>query len=224
MTSDAHSRRWESFAQNDAEFYIWTDVAKGDDFFASGERDAARILALVEPHLRGHTTALEIGCGVGRLSIPISRRFAKLVAVDISPTMLNKLAANCRAASVANVRGFLSHDAWEAEGPIDLAYSHIVLQHIPDWSAIVDYFRRVSSALAPGGVFYAQFDTRPATIAYRVKTALPDALLPRTMQRSVRRIRREPARIRELAASCGLTLVQELAPGTTDNVFVFARP
>jgi SAM-dependent methyltransferase len=217
------SPRWESFAQTDAEFYIWTDVAKGDDFFASGKRDAERILELVAPHLRRHSVALEIGCGVGRLAIPISRGFDALVAVDISPTMLGKLSTNCRSASVDNIRPFLARDRWEAEGPIGFAYSHIVFQHIPEWNAIVDYFRRVSGALAPDGVFYAQFDTRPRTLAYHVKTALPDPLLPRAMQRGVRRIRRSRESVHELAGSCGLTLASETGHNTTENVFVFTR-
>ena len=33
-------------------------------------------------------SALDFGCGVGRLSIPLSKRFAKVIGVDIAPTMV----------------------------------------------------------------------------------------------------------------------------------------
>ena len=217
------SRRWESLAREDAEFYIWTPMADGDDFKASGERDAAHIWALVDANLPKRRTVLEIGCGVGRILLPMRRKFDAAIGVDIAPTMLAKLEANAVAAGLSNVRGVLATDPWESHGPIDLAYSHIVLQHIERWEIITDYFRRVSICLSPDGVFYAHFDTRPATLGYRLRNRVPEALLPRTMQRGVRRIRRSPAQVRSLAASAGFRILSESGAGTEETVFLLKR-
>ena len=217
------TERWEALAQSDAEFYICTELASGDDFFASGERDVERILSVAGDYVTRWTTALEIGCGVGRLTIPISRRFERVIAVDIAPTMLRKLQDNCLERSVSTVSPMLAGDHWERVEPIDFCYSRIVFQHIESWSVITDYFQRIATCLAPGGVFYVQFDTRPADVLYHIKNSLPDVILPRTKQRGVRRIRRTTAEVQALACACGLEGAYEHGAGTFDTEFVFRR-
>src|SRR4051812_45989523 len=71
-------QRWERLAREDAEFYIWTDLAPDDDFYRSGERDVERILSFSAPHITRWSAALEIGCGVGRLTIPMSSHFGAI--------------------------------------------------------------------------------------------------------------------------------------------------
>lgn len=217
------TNRWETLAREDAEFYIWTDLAKGDDFFASGERDVERILSFARPFICASNAALEIGCGVGRLTIPMSRSFDRIIAVDIAPTMLTKLSANCQARNIEHVTPMLAGDAWHDVVQIDFAYSRIVLQHIEEWATIVDYFRRIASSLAHDGAFYVQFDTRPPNVAYHIKNQLPDAVLPRNFRRGVRRIRRTVAEIEALAQSCGLRVAAMRGSGSDDTEFVFTK-
>ncbi|MEP6494708.1 MAG: class I SAM-dependent methyltransferase [bacterium] len=217
------AERWEALAQADAEFYICTELSKGEDFFASGERDAERILAVAGHHVPEWKTALEIGCGVGRLTLPIARRFERVTAVDIAPTMLRKLDENCRNRDVKTVTPMLAAEKWELGGPVDLCYSRIVFQHIEPWAIIADYFRRIAACLTVGGAFYVQFDTRPFDVLYQIKNSLPDIVLPRTKQRGVRRIRRTTAEVQALARTCGLENVYEHGSGTLDTEFVFRR-
>ncbi len=86
--------RWEAFAREDAEFYIATgSVPDGDEqarhgFFESGRETAAWILEQVAGELPGQDLAVEIGCGVGRLLLPMAERFSHVIGVDIAPTML----------------------------------------------------------------------------------------------------------------------------------------
>ncbi len=220
MSQDDLAGRWEAYAQADAEFFIWTGVAKGDDFAASGRRDAARIMELCSPYLRGRELAVEIGCGVGRLAIPMSHEFERVIGVDIARTMLRKLEQNCRDAKVDNVGGMLANEPWDASGPIDFAYSHIVLQHIEDWAIIESYFTRVARALGTDGVFYAQFDTRRANVLYTLRNLLPDFLLPRHYKRGVRRIRRKVSDVAKLAHACGLEIAHLSGEGTTYTIFI----
>src|SRR4051812_29064485 len=64
----------------------WDEAA----FYAAGERKVAKLLrrldALGIPAHSGR--ALDFGCGVGRLTLPLSERYAAVVGVDIAPSML----------------------------------------------------------------------------------------------------------------------------------------
>ena len=223
MSADRSHKRWEELAREDAEFYIWTDLAPGDEFFRSGERDAARILEFARPHLRSLGSALEIGCGIGRITIPMSRTFGSVTGVDVAPTMLEKLRANCRQRSIGNIQGMLAPESWDATRH-DFAYTRIVLQHIASWPEILKYFSRVSRSLNHGAIFYAQFDTRRSNPLYWVRNRMPDLMLPRTYRKGVRRVRREPELIIDMARQAGLEVVLERGQRTEDHEFLFRRP
>ena len=74
-------------------------------------------------NLKGAKTALDIGCGVGNLAIPLSRRLKNVYALDFSPEMLRRLAANAREAGTKNIRRFqLSwNDSWKDVPVADIA-------------------------------------------------------------------------------------------------------
>lgn len=89
-------RHWNAFGKTDP---LWAIVAhpdkrfgkwKPDDFFACGEEEIGRILRYVDslafPLRRGR--ALDFGCGVGRLTQALGRRFRHCYGVDIAPSMI----------------------------------------------------------------------------------------------------------------------------------------
>src|SRR4051812_48569267 len=92
--------KWEEFAQDDPEVYIWAKRREGSsyqrDFFGSGRHEVPGLLSRVEPYLQGRDQVVEYGSGVGRLLIPMSEHFGAALGVDISPTMLAKLEQNAR--------------------------------------------------------------------------------------------------------------------------------
>ncbi len=221
--------RWEEFAQEDAEFYILTSVdeEQGGDrrarFYASGKPAASRLLALARPHLESNSRAVEIGCGMGRLSFPMAEHFDELVAVDIAPTMLRKLRHNAKEMGVFNVVTHLADGDWDADESVDLAYSWLVFQHIGDWSIISSYIERIATALRPGGVACLQFDTRPRTIAYRLRDSTPTFLLPRTWREGIRRIRRAPELLRAEFVRHGMEVLDESGGPGVEHVFILRR-
>jgi SAM-dependent methyltransferase len=220
--------RWERFAQVDAEYYVLTDIGREPDeearreFFASGEAEADRILARCEPHLGGHDVAIEIGCGVGRVAIPVSRRFGRVVGVDVAPTMLAKLRENAAKAG-AVVEPTLAADSWDEPERADLVYSVLVFQHLPALAAIAAYVHRLAQALKPTGIGYLQFDTRPATLGYHARNVLPDAVLPRRWRRGLRRIRRSATTLRGLFREAELEVLSEAGPDSEEHVFIVRR-
>ncbi len=222
--------RWDEFAQENAEYYILTtndlDYTTPEgmaSFFESGRREAAKILDEVDGHLTTHHTALEIGCGVGRLALPMARTFDRVIGVDISPTMLAKLAGNTRAVQLSNVTGFLADEPWDKQGPVDFAYSRIVFQHIEDWEVIADNVARIASCLRGGGIASLHFDTRPRNLAYKALRIAPDKVLRRQWRRGIRRVRRSATEVEALLQQHGLRIVSQLRPGTELHVFIATR-
>ncbi len=221
--------RWEEFAASDSHFYICTDkrfrgVEDAERFFESGREDAAAILAMSAPLLAGTHRALEIGCGVGRLALTMSEHFDEVIAVDVAPTMLERLRANCRRASIDNVRPYLAEEAWDEAGPVDLAYSYLVFQHVEEWDSILGYLRRVAACLSPTGTCVFQFDTRRPSLSYGVRNRLPDALLPGTQRRGIRRVRRSAAEVRAAVLDANLTILAEQGVQSDAHVLVLGAP
>ncbi len=213
---------WERFARDHPEAYITTEIPL-ERFFESGREEAREILESVDGWLARREIAVEIGCGVGRITIPMAPEFTSVLAVDIAPTMLAKLKENCERFGVTNVAVSLAHEQWHADLEVDLAYSRLVFQHIEDLHEIDDYLRRVAACLGPASVGCLQFDTRPRTLPYRVRNALPDRALPPDWRRGIRRIRRSPRTLASMLARRGLVVVDELRPDTKDHVFLVQR-
>lgn len=104
------------------------------EFWHLGEVQVEERLRAAEQHfgLRPSGRALDFGCGVGRLSLALARRFDQVTALDIAPAMLAEAERNAREAGLRNLRFALSDDALlAAEGRFDFVMSCIVFQHIP---------------------------------------------------------------------------------------------
>jgi 2-polyprenyl-3-methyl-5-hydroxy-6-metoxy-1,4-benzoquinol methylase len=97
---------------------------------------------------------LDVGCGPGRLTIPVARQVGQqgeVVAIDIQPGMLHRAREKAQAASLTNVR-FLQVGAGEGKlehGRYDRALLVTVLGEIPDREAAL---KEIFDALKPGGI------------------------------------------------------------------------
>ena len=80
-------------------------------------------------------TALEIGCGPGTWTPLLAERAGRVVALDLSPGMLEQAR---RAVPDEHVR-FVQGDAaeFDAGGGFDLVMSVGVLEYVPEWREIV---------------------------------------------------------------------------------------
>lgn len=129
--------------------------ASKTEFFASGERYVANLLGLINNQLSGlarYEEALDFGCGVGRLAIPLARRFRNVVAVDIANDMLRLTANHAEEFSLSNVEPVESSLALAfADRRFDLINSFIVLQHIPPETGM-SIIRRLVEMTKVGGV------------------------------------------------------------------------
>jgi SAM-dependent methyltransferase len=166
---EKHRRDWEDLARLDPMWAVVSDNDRrfgrwdNDEFFATGEREVAAILAraadLGVP--TGHGDALEFGCGVGRVTRALATRFDRVVGVDISTEMLAQ--ARELNASVPNaefVHNTASDLTFVGERRFDLVYSRHVLQHLPDRDIARGYLQEMMRLVRPGGLLLAHIPVR----------------------------------------------------------------
>ena len=219
---------WESFAQQDAAFFIRTEnAAQTEDgsFVLSGEHDAELLYIHASPYIAQLRSALEIGAGIGRLALPQAARFAHVTATDISQTMLAKLRQRAVQAGRTNITTMQASAAWDTPSapgfPYDYIYSYACFQHIEDAQIIETYLRRVAQALSTEGTFQAHLDTRPQPLSYRLRNTLPDWLLTQTHRKNIRRVRRDAAWFIAAALQHGLELKHQYLENTANHIFIF---
>lgn len=134
-----------------------------EEFFATGRREIGQVLGqlreLSVPLARG--SALDFGCGVGRLTQALCDVFDNVTGVDISATMVEKAAefnrfpGKCR--YVVNTGPQL---AGFGSASLDFVYTTIALQHsAPRYQA--GYLREFLRLLRPGGVAVFQVRIGP---------------------------------------------------------------
>lgn len=159
---------WERRARENAPFYICTTAAESAEAFAaSGEKDlAAQVLdgLAVSPDW----SVLEIGCGIGRLLKPLSRRVRRAVGVDLSEEMVRRGREYC--ADRPNVEFVRTDGGLEGvpDGEFDFVFSHIVFQHLPRKAYVDRYLREAARVLKPGGLLRVQVDGRSRQFFRRV--------------------------------------------------------
>lgn len=185
MRLSAVQQYWDRQAHSDPMWAILTDPAKAGgrwdagEFFATGVREVGVVMeqaaAWGKPVAR--RSALDFGCGIGRLSQALAEHFDQVHGVDISPKMIELAREHNRRGArveyVCNPAGDLSRFA---DGSIDMIYSWITLQHVrPRYAR--QYIREFLRVLAPAGLLLFQYPSKP--ISLRSRLARWRALLSR---------------------------------------------
>ena len=169
MSFTANSKNWEGLAQDDALWAILTDPSKKEgkweenEFFSTGETEIQTILNHLKQHswIVSSNTALDFGCGVGRLSRALAQYFQQVVSVDVSETMIAK-AKNLNSDYLNKIE--FKHNPHSnldliPNNSISFIYSAIVLQHITKREAIF-FIEEFLRKLEPKGICVFQLPTK----------------------------------------------------------------
>jgi SAM-dependent methyltransferase len=202
-----HRRDWEDLSRVDPLWAVLSDPSKRfgnwdpDEFFESGRRDVAAFLGecLRRGLPRERTSALDFGCGAGRLTRALSEHFERCVGVDISAPMVD-LARSYNADRPGCE--FAVNDSADLarfpDGEFDFVLSHITLQHVPGPDVLLGYIGELVRVLRPGGALVFQV---PSSIPVRNRAQLGRRLygalraLGVTAETLQRRLRLQPMRM-----------------------------
>ena len=160
MQLKSNQQLYEELGRSDPLFAVLSDKRFSrnrwdvDDFFETGRDQIADVMRYIENlEVNLHKeSAMDFGCGVGRLTQALCEEFDSVTGVDISSSMIesaqnyNQYGARCT--YLVNTTDDLS---LLDNGSFDFVYSKFVLQHIhPSVSSryIAEFFR----LLKPGGV------------------------------------------------------------------------
>lgn len=126
----------------------------------------AEVHVLLDHGLDTDSVVVDLGAGTGQFTLAVAPRCAEVVAVDISPVMLERLRSKVTASGLTNVdvvnAGFVSYH--HAGPPADFVYTRWALHHLPDfWKSMA--LQRMRANLRTGGVL------RLADIVYSFEPA-----------------------------------------------------
>jgi len=170
-------KAWEKLGKRNPYFGVLADErfsadkfpGNRDEFFETGRHTVARILHRYEAHFGSlpRQRALDHGCGVGRLALPLAQEFENVLGVDVSPSMIAEGRMNAGQFGASNIEFALADDEISnAPGPFDFVNSYMVLQHIPV-SRGLPIISRLLDRVRPGGGFHIHFSLRSDGLASR---------------------------------------------------------
>lgn len=160
---DDPDESWREFGRSDPYFGVLStdryrvanlDEAALKEFFASGDAHIARVFDIIDRHLDVQTPAgdaLDFGCGVGRLVLPLARRFRSVTGIDISDAYIAEAVRNRDRSGLGNIAFAENLSAIPHGRQFDLVHSYIVFNHIP-WARGKIIIGDLFALLRPGGV------------------------------------------------------------------------
>jgi 2-polyprenyl-3-methyl-5-hydroxy-6-metoxy-1,4-benzoquinol methylase len=166
---------WEKYGKENPYFGVLTDdkyladnLTDEDkkEFFETGTQYIEEVITKVQKYIGADYKihqAIDFGCGVGRLVIPLARISESVTGIDISESMLREADENCKLNFINNANFIKSDDTLsQLKGKYNFIHSYIVFQHIP-----VDrgeqLFVNLLSHLDDDGVCVAHFTYHDST-------------------------------------------------------------
>jgi len=159
-------KEWNERTKMNPLFVIATDHSETEeDFWNSGIDECNDLLGInteryqkiIENKDTSSMNVLEIGCGIGRILIPMRKIFGNVTGIDISSEMVQlgqKYVSDIPNCSIVENNG--TDLAEFSDNSFDFCYSFIVFQHIPEKQIVENYIKEVSRILKPSCLFRFQ--------------------------------------------------------------------
>jgi 2-polyprenyl-3-methyl-5-hydroxy-6-metoxy-1,4-benzoquinol methylase len=158
------NKNWTELGENDPMWVVLTEQDKRggkwtpEEFFATGREEIGQVLQRIREAgvsvLAG--TALDFGCGLGRLSQALAGHFQHVDGVDVSASMIRGAQKyNKRPEKVEYHLNAKTDLSLFPKNRFDFIYSNIVLQHIPTRHQLL-YVAEFMDLLKIGGVAHFQ--------------------------------------------------------------------
>jgi len=179
---DRYQETWDELGRTDPFWAVLSSSTKTDnrlqpeDFFATGVTEIESLMEYLDS--LGVSTerqkALDFGCGLGRLTSPLTKFFATCTGVDISGSFIELAkkyhAKNTKCTFLVNRSKDL---AIFNDNEFDLIYSNIVLQHMrPAFS--LNYIHEFLRILKTKGILVFQVPRHRISLVGRFKQAFKE--------------------------------------------------
>jgi 2-polyprenyl-3-methyl-5-hydroxy-6-metoxy-1,4-benzoquinol methylase len=178
-STDEATSWWQLEAPKHGLEYIDTTVRGGAswaDVLESGRAELAKAIEVTHMLTGSALRALEIGCGVGRLTFALAQKVGSVVAVDVAPALL----AVARAHNDLPQVEFREITGLELAPPAetasyDLVFSYEVFHHL-EFEVIRAYLREARRLLRRDGQLVFEVNTMPRTWKTRISLLVRRAL------------------------------------------------
>jgi len=161
MVIQKHKQDWEELGNLNPLWSILTTHREWDlnEFFLTGEKEIQAVMVRAKQlgYPRIYESALDFGCGVGRLTRVLANYFPKCYGVDIAESMI-ALAKELNQSSMGCIFCVNSepHLQMFSDNSFDMVYTNIVLQHLPNTQIIKLYIDEFTRILKEGGLLVFQ--------------------------------------------------------------------
>ncbi len=142
---------WDRRVRHDYRYWMSDGIESDELMWQSGERDLQFLTSDLPLATTRTQTALELGCGVGRLLRAASTRFGHVIGIDVSGAAVEE--AQRLLADRVNVQVKLGNGidlSGIEDASIDFAYSFAVLGSLPV-RVFAGYLHELSRVMRPGG-------------------------------------------------------------------------
>jgi len=168
----------------------WDALASDPDAYVGDpERGRSELQGMFErlgadPH---GGTCIEVGCGSGRMTGALAERFDRVLALDVSPAMIER----ARAATAHPNVAFRAISGERLDGvadeSADAVVCYLVLQHLPSRAVVASYLAEFARVLRPGGEAFVQLPVLDEGLRPRLWRALRSTIVPFTSLGPTRR-------------------------------------
>jgi SAM-dependent methyltransferase len=200
--ASAHRALWQHIAS------VWSEYGRSEPYWSVLTNDRWRAANIADEHLSAffatgnvalyrldswlrrnalscsqNGVCVEYGCGVGRVTSFLARRFRRIIALDVSDSHLDVARRHLAGQGIDNVEFVLVRDKDDL-GPLseaDVFYSILVLQHNPP-PIMTDVLSLAFKGLKPGGIAFFQIPTYSRDYSFFLAPYLDRAIAERSME------------------------------------------
>jgi len=144
-------------------YYINSDKGRKiteKEFWESGRDDFFELIVnddMIKARFKPYeNTAVDLGCGIGRITLFMATYFDKVIGLDISGEMIKRARKKTGGVVDINRVKFIETDGETIpleDNYTDFVFSYLVFQHIKDRKVVEKNFEEVYRVLKPGGLF-----------------------------------------------------------------------
>jgi predicted TPR repeat methyltransferase len=151
--------------------------ASWEQVLQSGHDDLAIGLQLSQMRTGKDCVAVEIGCGIGRVTQALGQHFGRVIGLDVAPMLIEQARARntCDHISFEVSDGYRLAPQGVSAGEVDTVFSYEVL-YILQPQTFQRYCHEVAALLSPGGEFIFQMNLEPLAWKTRASYAIRQML------------------------------------------------